>query len=59
MIFISENVVSSLRDIETHFPEAIHRPVHLVDGRLVWPVIFLYPEYETTDFVQEFHEDTQ
>lgn len=27
------------------------------DKRLVWPVIFLYPEHGQTDFIQEFVED--
>ena len=32
--------------------------VHVDDkGSLVWPVMFLYPEYQVTDFIQEFHED--
>lgn len=26
---------------------------------LVWPVLFTYPEYNTTDFVQEFSENTK
>lgn len=34
------------------------QPVHLVENRLVWPVTFLYPEYQTSDFIQEFHEDS-
>lgn len=27
------------------------------DGSLTWPVIFMYPEYGQTDFIQAFHED--
>lgn len=34
------------------------KPVHLVENRLVWPVTFLYPEYQTSDIIQEFHEDS-
>jgi len=34
------------------------KPVHLVDNRLVWPVVFLYPEYKTSDMIQEFYEDS-
>ncbi|CAD5121343.1 DgyrCDS9866 [Dimorphilus gyrociliatus] len=26
------------------------------DGSMVWPVMFLYPEYGQTDFIQEFQE---
>lgn len=32
------------------------KPVHLVEDFLVWPVVFLYPEYRTSDMIQEFHE---
>nr|CAD7444821.1 unnamed protein product [Timema bartmani] len=32
--------------------------VHLSGVSLVWPVMFLYPEHETTDLIEEFHEDT-
>lgn len=34
------------------------QPVHLVENRLVWPVVFLYPEYKTSDMIQEFYEDS-
>lgn len=27
------------------------------DGRLVWPVLFLYPEHGQTDLISAFHED--
>nr|CAB3267344.1 tetratricopeptide repeat protein 4-like [Phallusia mammillata] len=31
--------------------------VHLDDkGSLIWPVMFVYPEFKTTDFIEEFHE---
>uniref|UniRef100_A0A1B6LRU7 Cns1/TTC4 wheel domain-containing protein n=1 Tax=Graphocephala atropunctata TaxID=36148 RepID=A0A1B6LRU7_9HEMI len=55
----SDHRVSSLKQIEPTFPEAVQKPVHLVNGRLVWPVILLYPEFQTSDFVREFHEDTK
>ena len=33
--------------------------VHLDnEGCLIWPVMFLYPEYKVTDLIEEFHEDT-
>lgn len=28
-------------------------------GRLSWPVLFLYPEYAQSDFISAFHEDTR
>nr|KAG5695983.1 hypothetical protein BaRGS_023362 [Batillaria attramentaria] len=28
------------------------------DGCLHWPVLFLYPEYGQTDFIQDFHENS-
>lgn len=42
----------------TLFIFRIGKRVHLVGDALVWPVLFLYPEYGETDFVQEFHEDS-
>lgn len=31
--------------------------VHLDDNQnLIWPVVFVYPEYGQTDFIQSFHE---
>ncbi|XP_065345462.1 DNA polymerase interacting tetratricopeptide repeat-containing, protein of 47 kDa [Cloeon dipterum] len=45
--------------LEPCFPAAAHCPVSLgEDGRLTWPVLFLYPHYGVTDLVQQFHEDT-
>ncbi|XP_046979522.1 DNA polymerase interacting tetratricopeptide repeat-containing, protein of 47 kDa [Schistocerca americana] len=38
-------------------PHGVQKRVHLSEGRLVWPVILLYPEYETSDYIQEFPED--
>ena len=32
----------------------IHFKVRLEDGKLVWPVLFLYPEKGETDFIEEF-----
>lgn len=28
-------------------------------GRLSWPVLFLYPEYAQSDFISAFHEDSR
>ncbi|XP_046752518.1 DNA polymerase interacting tetratricopeptide repeat-containing, protein of 47 kDa isoform X1 [Diprion similis] len=49
-----------LSDLEPCVPQIAQNRVHLVEnGRLVWPVIILYPETHQTDFIQEFHEDTR
>ena len=48
----------NLSSIEPCHPAAIGKRVHLVGDSLVWPVLFLYPEYGETDFIQEFHEDS-
>ncbi|KAL2747348.1 tetratricopeptide repeat protein 4-like [Vespula maculifrons] len=52
------NKIPNLKDLESKIPELMQSKVHL-DGnnKLVWPVIFLYPEFQETDFVQNFHED--
>lgn len=57
-LFITEGGINSMKQLESTFPEVVQRSVHLQDGCLVWPVLLLYPEYQTTDFIQEFHEDT-
>ena len=36
------------------FSYRIHIKVRLEDGKLVWPVLFLYPEKGETDFIEEF-----
>lgn len=47
-----------LSDLEPQFPDAVRSRVHMDEnGKLVWPVIFMYPEYKLTDFIQAFHED--
>jgi hypothetical protein len=47
-----------ITSLEPCFPAAAHCPVALgEDGRLTWPVLFLYPHYGITDLVQQFHED--
>ena len=39
-------------------PHPSGRRVHLdADGCLVWPVLFLYPEFGQTDLVEAFGED--
>ncbi|XP_067014869.2 DNA polymerase interacting tetratricopeptide repeat-containing, protein of 47 kDa [Anabrus simplex] len=54
----SKGSALALSDLEPHSPYNVHSRVHMMDGRLVWPVVFLYPEYQTTDFIQECHEDS-
>ncbi|CAH0390036.1 unnamed protein product [Bemisia tabaci] len=51
--------LTSMSQLEPCFPEVVQKTVHFENDRLVWPVIFLYPEYGTTDFIQEFHEDSR
>ncbi|XP_076067448.1 DNA polymerase interacting tpr containing protein of 47kD isoform X2 [Oratosquilla oratoria] len=49
--------VLSLSDLEPCHPSAMGSKVHLnEEGQLIWPVLFLYPEYHETDFIQEFNE---
>ena len=45
----------SLEDLEPCHPAAVQKKVHAdEDGHLVWPVLFLYPEFGETDFIEEF-----
>lgn len=47
-----------LDDLEPTHPAALNKRVHLDDDNyLVWPVLFLYPEFGETDFIQEFVEN--
>ncbi len=44
--------------LETHHPSAAK--VRLDDeGKLHWPVMFLYPEYGQTDLIEAFSEDVR
>lgn len=54
----SSKLALDLSSVEPCHPAAIGKRVHLVGESLVWPVLFLYPEYGETDFIQEFHEDS-
>ena len=29
------------------------------DGRLMWPVLFLYPEHGQSELIEAFHEDSR
>lgn len=43
-----------------HSDNATGAKVHLdADGNLNWPVLFLYPEHEQTDFIEAFHENSR
>lgn len=54
----STNGSLALQDLEVHFPALVDSKVHLDEkNNLVWPVVFLYPEYQTMDFVQSFPEN--
>ncbi len=49
----------SLDALEPTHPSALRKRVHFSAedaSRLVWPVLFLYPEHGETDFVEEFDE---
>nr|XP_015917049.1 tetratricopeptide repeat protein 4 isoform X2 [Parasteatoda tepidariorum] len=46
-------------NVQTICPSAVSARVHLdQDNKLVWPVMILYPEYGTSDYIQEFHEES-
>lgn len=54
----SSNETFSIQDLEVHFPALAESKVHLDDkNNLVWPVVLLYPEYQTMDFIQSFPEN--
>ncbi|KAK9500762.1 hypothetical protein O3M35_001961 [Rhynocoris fuscipes] len=61
---IKERGINLVNDAETDDETApnignniIDKGVHFVDNRLVWPVLLIYPEYETSDIIEKFHED--
>lgn len=54
-----EGTELSMAALEPSTPILAQGHVHLDEkGSLVWPVMFLYPEYQVTDLVQEYCEDT-
>ncbi|XP_003241653.1 tetratricopeptide repeat protein 4 [Acyrthosiphon pisum] len=57
IIGINDGPIKELAILDPRVPGLI-QPVHLVENRLVWPVVFLYPEYKTSDMIQEFYEDS-
>lgn len=54
----SKSVYLDMSSLEPCHPAAVGKRVHFDGDSLVWPVLFLYPEYGETDFIQEFHEDS-
>ncbi|CAN8217204.1 unnamed protein product [Coccothraustes coccothraustes] len=58
-----EEVSDGLAEISLdgfHSGSATGAKVHLdADGSLSWPVLFLYPEHEQTDFTVAFHESSR
>ena len=52
----SGDSVLNLSDLEPCHPAALHKKVHVEENILVWPVLFLYPEFGETDFIEEFRE---
>lgn len=59
-ILTSNKLKLELSDLEHHEPHLPQGSVELnKEDRLLWPVMFLYPEPMQSDFVQKFHEDVQ
>ncbi|NXV48946.1 TTC4 protein, partial [Uria aalge] len=58
-----EEISDSLAELSIdgfHSDNATGAKVHLdADGNLNWPVLFLYPEHEQTDFIAAFHENSR
>ncbi len=40
-------------------PAATKKRVHLNENTIIWPVLFMYPEYGETDLIEEFEESGQ
>ncbi|NXW89721.1 TTC4 protein, partial [Alopecoenas beccarii] len=58
-----EEILDGLAEISLdgfHSDNAMGAKVHLdADGNLNWPVLFLYPEHEQTDFIAAFYEQSR
>jgi hypothetical protein len=48
-------LTKTLYDIKGQYPSQVRIGD---DGQLVWPAMFLYPEYNTSDFIPDFDERT-
>ena len=46
-----------LSSLESHHPSGAKVHVDPESGALRWPVMFMYPEYAQTDFIQAFSEN--
>ncbi|XP_013780202.2 LOW QUALITY PROTEIN: tetratricopeptide repeat protein 4-like [Limulus polyphemus] len=52
--------VETLSFLQPVHPAAASSKVHQDEnGALLWPVLFLYPEYGESDFIEAFHEDSR
>nr|ACO15148.1 Tetratricopeptide repeat protein 4 [Caligus clemensi] len=47
--------LEDLVPVHPYAPQA--QRVHLREGSLIWPLIFVYPEFHQSDFIQEFSEE--
>ncbi|CAD6238708.1 GSCOCG00008529001-RA-CDS [Cotesia congregata] len=48
------------KHLDPQIPQLADHTVRLdADGKLIWPVVILYPEIFQSDFIQNFHEDTR
>merc|ERR1712241_1140652 len=54
-----DEVVEVLEKLTPILPAAFKKRVHFsaeADNTLIWPVLFMYPEYGETDLIEEFEE---
>ncbi|XP_054710563.1 DNA polymerase interacting tetratricopeptide repeat-containing, protein of 47 kDa-like [Uloborus diversus] len=56
-ICIAEGYDFDFAHIKSVHPEC-SSTVHLEDGKLVWPVMLFYPEYNFTEYIENFHEES-
>ncbi len=45
--------------LDAAFKHRVHFSSETTDDSLVWPVLFMYPEYNETDLIEEFEESNQ
>lgn len=49
-----------IKHLVPQIPQLADHTVRLdAEGKLIWPVVILYPETFQTDFIQNFHEDSR
>ncbi|XP_076312992.1 DNA polymerase interacting tpr containing protein of 47kD [Tachypleus tridentatus] len=52
--------IETMSFLQPVHPAAASSKVHQDEhGALLWPVLFLYPEYSESDFIEAFHEDSR